>query len=1607
MPPKRVKGRYEIKSKIGEGGMGVVYRAYDPPPMNRDVALKTLHPFPDPHVPELFYRECEVLRAISHPNIVEIFDMGEFEEGGAKMPFFVMPLLVGRPLDELIRNSKHRLTLARVIDIISQACRGLQAAHERGLVHRDMKPSNVFVMDDDSVKIIDFGVVHEVDARTRSNGFQKGTLLYMAPEQVQFKPVTPQSDIFSLGVVCYEALTRRQPFRGAREQDVIDAILNEIPPPVSEINPTVSQTISRVVHRAMAKQPWHRFSSARELSDVLQRAFRNEPIELFDPARIRPRLQRAQKAFENGDYQFAHEIVSELEAEGNIDSSMTLLKANIEQAMRQKTISQLLESAKARFEEDEDPLALQKIQQILDLDASHAAALGLKSKIENRRSERQIDSWIRLAEQHAANHAYGHAREALESVLRIRPMDARASKLLVEVETTEQEYLKLRAEKAQIYQNALNHWKNGEVSEALSQMGLVLELDRRAPDTSSAEGGQTYQSFYNTVRSEHDALNSAYAEARNAIAQEDLEKALAACNVYLTKYPSNALFQALKFDIEEQSRQRLSAYIAQVDRQLEAEPDLETKVDLLQGALARYPGESHFERSLKLVTDKRDLVNSIVLRARQHEERGQLNEALGDLEILRTIYSLYPGLAFEIERLEKKKEQRAREAAKTDWIKRIDRSLEMGEYSVSFELVAKAQQEFAGDSELAELKKLISAKRDRAEQIERLVAAGRDLCAQGSFDEGLMSLRKALDLDERNSAARNTLVEALVEAAQLAIADDWRRAESLVQKALDLDPFHTLAKHLRSRISDRRTDEEVGQIVSLARQLQGGGDLDGAMAEVKKGLSRYPSEARIVALRETLEREIAQTGRRRARLSDLEEVNNLSLRAAAAATNELGFHESRPSAALGYSDETEFQSLAAEVDRIAKDRAAVKPRKLERPRFEFEALLRMPASVPRPILWAAGVVVLLGLIFLIAHSRRSKPKPPPPMALVPVQFQVSPRKAAIRIDGKIRDTSQPVSLPGGRYQVEASLDGYESAGTTIGVTPESAPPVVNLTLRPIAQSFRITTPDLEDAEVYLDDRPLGKLEGGTLSNASVDPGRHNIRIRVLKARTEASFSFESGPGRAPRVELPLEASRSELLVIASKGGLGSIAGTMSSVPVKLDGEALGALNPDGLELTNLEPGIHTVILGEGDQARTMSFESGPSPQLDAVVYSDRNVGSVLVQVGEDNADVYVDGLKYRHATQGGELRIPNLEVRKHTIRVSKPGFRDADEQTVTVAKGQEAKLKFSLQALPKLASLDISQLPNDTRVEIDQQAPGAVALNGEFSRFDIAPGAHTIDLYASGFEPQHVSRTFAAGEEVRLSGQDLAFERPKATLEIAAAADTGVTVQRGNRTIKQSEGPTRLALEAGEYQITAHGPGGVDTFTTVTLAAGETRKIDLVSQKSGMELWPEGWTWNSGWFTHRGGGVVLYGQPQLTGTVQFTAKLHRNRNPLAPSPRLRWVVNFLDDHNYLLFQIDSRYFYRTEMIDGTSVALPKIAHHIPEHTAFVNLQIAVQPGLVEHRWSVNGDDWKVLDDLARRASPSVLAGKAQHFNEGRFGFFEPGDNDEVEISNFAYYPGRK
>ena len=722
------------------------------------------------------------------------------------------------------------------------------------------------------MKIIDFGIAHMADAHTTRA--QKGTLLYMSPEQIELKALSPASDIFSLGVVCYEAMTGRNPFQRARADEVVDAILHHIPPLAAELNSTVSQPVSRVVHKAMAKQSWHRFATARDFGDTLNKAQRNEPIELFDPERTRPRLQRATKALEEGDFQFAGEILGELEAEGHMDTSIGSLRRQLDSAVRRKTLSQLLDAARARFEEEEDPLALQKLQEALQIEPDNATALALKSRIENRRSERQIDNWYRLARQHIDNHAYGHAREALQNVLQLRPKEARALQLLAEVDRQEQEYKKLRQEKEQIHRAAMEAWQKGDVSNALSKLGLVLELDRRAPDSINRESGANYQGFYNEVRSEHDAMNTAYAEARRLLTEHNFVKAIATCQAYLTKYPNNAIFQALRYDIEEQQRQSLSAFIAIVDRQVEVEPDLDKRVNILREALDLHPGESHFERALRLVQDKRDLVNSIVARAHLHEEQAAYGDALNDWEILRTIYSEYPGLTFEVERLQKRRDQQSRTESKARLVEQVDSCLHSSDYARALDLLQSSAGEFPNDAELAELEKLAQDGVRRKTEAHRLMAEGQDLFAQAKSADGIKLLRDAYELDENNSLARAVLANALVELAHSTVDTDWREAEKLAMEGLELNPAHPMAKTIKTLILDHKKETFVEECVAQARKLQTATDLAGALARIQEGLSSYPREPRLLQLQETIQRDL-QAQRRQARRRDVEELRRI------------------------------------------------------------------------------------------------------------------------------------------------------------------------------------------------------------------------------------------------------------------------------------------------------------------------------------------------------------------------------------------------------------------------------------------------------------------------------------------------------------------------------------------------------------------------------------------------------------------------------------------------------------------------------------------------------------------------------------------------------------
>ncbi len=659
--PGLLGNRYRIEpTPIGQGGMGVVYRAFDTD-LEREVALKTIRGPVDAAAIEQFRKESRTLARLCHSNIVDIYDVGEFDDQDGCKPYFVMPLLSGSNLGDLLKSWGSRIDPERLVGIICQACKALQAAHIKEVVHCDLKPSNLFVLEDDSVKVIDFGIRHLVgtDSATRL----QGTLHYMSPEQLEGK-VTPQTDIFSLGVVCYEALTGRKPFLGRTETEVIDAIRSSIPPSISEVNSAIPHLLAQVVHRALAKQPYHRLSTAREFSDLLQKAARNEALPQFDRTKIASRVARIRKALAEGDCPYAREMLTELGSEGHVDHEISVLSIQAEDAIRARTIFQLLESARLRLEEEDYPLAMQKVQSVLDLDRENIDALALKHEIEEKRGIAGIDKWYQIARQHLDNNLFSKAREAVDEILRIDKGHARARALLSEIERGEEEHAKLQHEVQRLYDSVLKAYGKGEISTALTRLERVMELGKRV--SAHPQTDAQYESLYNEIRRERDDLQSLYAEARKALETNDFNRAQQICDQVLDRRPGDALFQALKIEVDEGERQARSAAIADLHRRIEIEPDLETKLQVVKQAVNLFPDEQTFAQSLKSVRQKRDLVNSICARARHYASQGQFTEARNQWDILRNIYPKYPGLDQELERLNREQQQALEEEARED-----------------------------------------------------------------------------------------------------------------------------------------------------------------------------------------------------------------------------------------------------------------------------------------------------------------------------------------------------------------------------------------------------------------------------------------------------------------------------------------------------------------------------------------------------------------------------------------------------------------------------------------------------------------------------------------------------------------------------------------------------------------------------------------------------------------------------------------------------------------------------------------------------------------------------------------------------------------------------
>jgi predicted Ser/Thr protein kinase len=277
-------GRYQIVERVGRGGMGVVYRAIDTV-LDREVALKVMSPdfASEEGARQRFFREAKAAARLQHRNIVTVFEFGE-DDG---RPLIAMEFLRGKNLADRMKETP-ALTMAERFEIVEQLCAGLNFAHEQGVVHRDVKPPNVWIQNDGLVKLLDFGIAKFASGTSTRHGDLLGSAAYMAPEVLSGKAADGRADVYAAGVVLYELLARRRPFEADTPTAIINKVLNEAPAPL-DLGTELSGPVHSILAKALEKDPDRRYSTAAALGADLQILRRSQlapalelPVDLAD-----------------------------------------------------------------------------------------------------------------------------------------------------------------------------------------------------------------------------------------------------------------------------------------------------------------------------------------------------------------------------------------------------------------------------------------------------------------------------------------------------------------------------------------------------------------------------------------------------------------------------------------------------------------------------------------------------------------------------------------------------------------------------------------------------------------------------------------------------------------------------------------------------------------------------------------------------------------------------------------------------------------------------------------------------------------------------------------------------------------------------------------------------------------------------------------------------------------------------------------------------------------------------------------------------------------------------------------------------------------------------
>ena len=867
-------GRYEIQGELGRGGFGRVFRAFDPT-VGRLVAVKTLTASGEPDILIRFRNEAAAAGRLRHQNIVIVYDFGEHEG----TPFLVMELLDGEDLERIIVN-RRELTLLKKLDVMMQAAAGLHHAHSKGIVHRDVKPANIMLLADGTVKIMDFGIAlvsQATAARITPQGSMIGTLPYMAPEQFMGSASNVMSDIFAYGVTCYKLITGIHPFHASEMAAMMYNITTRPPVPIRTLNPECPEVLEQVISKLLAKDLDTRYQSLEDAQYDL------EPIILdLRKETSAALLAEARNLIAGDQLETAQSVLRQVIEIDHRNRAARELRDEIQRQLKEREvrprIAALVSAGREQLVVREFDDAIQKFESALRLDKTNPELRGLieqaRAALERSRNASRL---VDLARQALGREDLTAAHKSVADALSTDPQNGQAEELLADI----RQKMELRRREQRL-RDTLNQIKGLLLLQSFNEaIETATRLQQEYPESDEVVQLLEKARLKQLAQNRRERLQGAIDEAKDLLKSHRNKEAVERLSHWQTEFPEAAELRELaSFAAAEWKAEKLSEIITRTTaeaRDLAASGGFDAAIDRLNAVLTEYPGLNALrDLSQNIASEKAEhkrktALNAVLQNVTELEDEGRFSEALESIDGFVRSYGDNSALKPLRKQAEVGLERQKADAAIRMMVRNAQSMLNEGRLEPAAQALQHGTIQFPGNHELTEL---LGVAQDRvrehkkAEAISKFISEAESLARARRFDQALELVdegQRQYGSPERLQLCRKAILATQsayeLEQVRREVGERVRRlhAQGKAADALEAiaaaqaigvedEALLALKRQIETETAERQLADEIRRTIDQAQALLDGGQNESAIQLLRDAAVQYPSEARFEAL---------------------------------------------------------------------------------------------------------------------------------------------------------------------------------------------------------------------------------------------------------------------------------------------------------------------------------------------------------------------------------------------------------------------------------------------------------------------------------------------------------------------------------------------------------------------------------------------------------------------------------------------------------------------------------------------------------------------------------------------------------------------------------------